>query len=502
MLSVGRCLFVMSAVAAILSSCGIDQSPRTKGSAKANTITRFEPCVITGRVGSNREEAECVVLQRPLDPSNEDADQPTVDVRVARIKSLAPAPAEDAFTVINGGPGGSSSSLYANLAPAFQAILRERDIIVIDQRGTGASTKMDCPGSSEISIESDLSEIESLVQECLNSLPADPRFFTTSIAVADLEAVRKLLRYKQLSIYGVSYGTRVAQHYARQYPRRTRVLVLDGAVPTTTALGPEIATNAQRALDTMIAQCLDSEDCEVAFPELESELRLLQERIRTQPPTVTVSHPITGKPETLTLDKGHLAIVLRFLSYVPETRSILPLIIHEAATKKNYLPLASQALKVSTELNTLAVGMHNSVVCTEDVPFFKPNLKALKAAVTGTFIGAQQLEALVETCEYWPKGSIDDNFKQPFESEIPTLLLSGEFDPITPPENAQSMVPLLANASHVIAPGQGHGVIMRGCIPVLLRDFILTSDISVLDTACVDRLGSDPFFIDLMGPPR
>ncbi|MGI9327077.1 MAG: alpha/beta fold hydrolase, partial [Pseudomonadales bacterium] len=284
-------------------------------------------------------------MRRPLNPDATDNNGATVELQVARIRSLAPAPARDAFTIINGGPGGSSLSLYADLGPVFSGILRERDIIIVDQRGTGRSTKLTCPKLESSPQEIDPETIAGFAKDCVDELPADPRFFSTSVAVKDLEALRAQLRYRQLTIYGVSYGTRVAQHYARQYPKRTRALVIDGVLPAPMTLGPQIARNAQQVLDSIFARCSNDAACNAAFPNLQREFTQLQQELQDDPKEFTLAHPITGQTETMELEYGHLAVVLRLLSYAPETGSLIPLLIHETATSGNYLPLAAQALK-------------------------------------------------------------------------------------------------------------------------------------------------------------
>lgn len=428
---------------------------------------------------------------------------PSIELRIARIRSLAPTPAADAFTVINGGPGGSSLTLYADLAPVFTGILRERDIIVVDQRGTGESTRLTCPELEASPTEIDPDRIAEFAKRCVDALPLDPRFFTTSVAVTDLEAVRKLLGYDALTIYGVSYGTRVAQHYARRYPQRTRALIIDGVLPATMALGPQISANAQETLDSIFTRCANDAPCSAAFPQLPADFDRLRAELSRTSRSVTLADPVTGKTDTMDIGYGHLAVAVRLLSYAPETASIIPILIHEAANNDNFLPLASQALRISNQLSeSLSYGMHNSVVCTEDVPHYRFDAAQMQATLDETYLGNDQLDALIAICEHWPAGVMDEDFKNAFESRVPTLLLSGEFDPITPPANAEQVLAQLPNARHLIAPGQGHGVVMRGCVPNQLLSFVETTDPETPDAQCVERLGSEPFFIDLMGPAR
>ena len=210
---------------------------------------RLTPCELTGSQNSGRVSADCGTLQVAENPDDPDGKQ--LDLLVPRIPALSPEPAADALTIINGGPGASPVSLYVDLQHAFASVLRERDIVLLDQRGTGRSGALDCPmlESAVDTYAEDL--VMQATRQCLEGLENDPRYFTTSVAVKDLEALRQVLGYQQWNLYGVSYGTRVAQHYVRRYPQSVRTLIIDGVVAPEDFLGPDIALNAQRTLDAL-----------------------------------------------------------------------------------------------------------------------------------------------------------------------------------------------------------------------------------------------------------
>ena len=494
-------LILLSVLAAAAHARGIDNTT-DKGSDKGTDTISLAPCELRGSQGYGRIAAECGTLTVAEDPSQTSGRQ--IALFVARIKALKANPAPDAFTLINGGPGASSITLYTDLAPAFSAILLERDIIIVDQRGTGRSAPLECESDDQppqsIGAEFDEVRMREATRLCLDTLAADPRFYTTSVAVADLERVRAALGYHQLNIYGVSYGTRVAQHFARRYPDAVRTLVLDGVVTPDQALGPDIAINAQLALDTLIARCASDAACQQRFAHLPAQIRSLGERLRDQPVNLTIAHPITALPTELVLTYGHFASTVRMLSYAPETVALLPIIIDEAEARDNYLPLALHALRIEEELGaSINIAMHNAVVCTEDAPFY-PNLEPLWQTLERTYLGTDQVRSLQALCEDWPRGIIDPDLRQRLDTDIPVLLLSGANDPVTPPAYADSAAAGLRNSRHIIAPGQGHGIAARGCIPTLIGDFVRTANPQALDSQCVDRLGADPFFIDLMGP--
>lgn len=456
----------------------------------------LEPCTLGGSLGIAGVDARCGWLTRPENP--EDPASPSIALRVAVLDAKSPNPKPDPLTVINGGPGGSSLDLIGDMAGAFAAIRRERDIVLIDQRGTGASNPLDCPQLEAMSLEAQTGSARAAALACLADLPGDPRYYTTTEAVRDLEVLRTTLGYPSLNVYGVSYGTRVAQHYARRYPSSTRTLIIDGVLPPEVPLGPNAAINAQRTLDRLFERCAAQASCAERFPDPARQLSALEARLQSTSTELEIAHPVNGQPVPLTLSRSHLQMTVRMLSYAPETASLLPLIIDEAEARQNYVPLAANALRVETELqNGIRIGMHNAVVCTEDLPFLG---ELDERALSATYLGTGQVASLQAICEVWPRGTMDADLRQPLRGDVPTLLLSGEEDPITPPEYGDMVQQHLKRAIHLVGRGQGHGLAGRGCIPGLLEAFVNSADPTELDASCVDRFDHTPFFLNLMGP--
>ena len=467
-------------------------------SEASNQPILFNPCELAGTGGNGALHAECATWARPLNYDDPNGEQ--IELFVVRITSTAIEPALDAMTVINGGPGASSIDMLVDFGPVLRAITRERDLLVVDQRGTGRSTPLTCEGLSDTLESPTPEQIEETTRECISTLPHDPKYFSTSIAVRDLESLREELGYQQLSIYGVSYGTRVALHYLRQYPTAVRALVIDGVVPPSAVLGSNVAFNSDETLHAVFAQCAEDSACSAHFPNIEAEFDELAQRLKNKPVPLTLAHPVTGESTELELGYGHLAIMLRLALYGPELRSLIPLIIHEATRNENYTPIASNALRLVHQLtNSMNYGMHNAVVCTEDAPFYDRHdvdLQALEA----TYLGREMYDTLKTMCSVWPRGVLDPGFKQSVSSDVPTLILSGELDPITPPRYGDQVLAELSNATHIVGKAQGHGVITRGCIPKIILDFVEAATIEDLDTSCVEHLDSRPFFINMMGP--
>ncbi len=489
-----RTLVAVSALLVLATGC---EEPAT---APTSDLELTE-CRIEGFGGFTKTKALCGELEVPL--NHADPEGETITLFVAKVPALARTAEASAFTFIAGGPGQSSTEGYTSLRGAFERVRRERDILLVDQRGTGRSNRQNCD-SDDMDEDLDPTSFQPEVmrrvaRECLAVLGEDVKYYTTSAAVRDLDKVREAFGYEQLDVYGISYGTRVAQHYLRRYPQHTRTVVIDGVAPVDLPLGPGIATDAQRALDMIFERCVNQSDCHVAFGDIAARFSTLLEKTRDDPLELEINDPISGEKVTATFGYGELLMAVRLMSYSPETAALLPLMIDEA-NKGNYQPLASQALLNTENLTeSLAIGMHNSVVCTEDVPFFNSDsvdTERLKAS----YMGDLAYKGLIETCKVWPQGPIDDDFKEPFESAVPVLVLSGEVDPVTPPVNGARAASYLKNALEMTLPGQGHGQIQIGCMPRLLADFVRTADFAELDVECVDIQEPAPFFITPSGP--
>jgi pimeloyl-ACP methyl ester carboxylesterase len=334
------------------------------------------------------------------------------------------------------------------------------------------------------------------------SAQADLRQYTTSIAVRDLDAVRSALGYQQINLYGISYGTRVAQHYARRYPQQTRALILDGVVSPQMILGPALAIDAQAALNQLFARCRQDADCQQRFGDVQQSLQSLRVRLQRQPVTVSVADPLTGRPDDLQITEQALAVLLRLASYSSSTAALLPLTVHLAARDNQFLPLANQLLLTTQSVSdVMAYGMHNSVVCAEDVPRFGAHLD--KAALAATYLGSSQVEALQTLCAHWPRGQVDDRFYLPLNGDWPVLLLSGSADPVTPAQYARQAAVQLRHAVQIVLPDQGHGQLGAPCMDRVMADFLQRAaqpeQAAQLDRSCLDKVKPAAFFLSLTG---
>jgi pimeloyl-ACP methyl ester carboxylesterase len=439
--------------------------------------------------------AECGWLEVAENPAEPEGRK--ISIRVARVPASGRTSEPDPLIFFAGGPGQAATETWPIVAGGLRKLNENRDVLLIDQRGTGQSNPLRCPQVElEEMLDFDWGELAQTTRECLESLDGDPRFYTTTIAMQDFDKVRAALGYTSVNLFGVSYGTRAAQVYLRLFPDRVRTMVLDSVVPQTLALGTDHAENLDYTLYRVLEACDEDSDCHEAFPGTARKLSELIERLDETPVEVTVTHPTTGRPHELTFDREVMASSLRFLTYTSDTQAMLPLLVFEAATENYFERLASQMLIAATGLQqSIAQGMELSVVCAEDFPFF-PNTSDNSQYLMGDLM----VQASRIQCGVWPADPAPAGFHEPVRSDIPVLLLSGELDPVTPPRYAEQLLPWFPNATHLVATGQGHSVTGRGCLGRLVSEFIVAAGMEGLDTSCIRRLQPTPYFISLTGP--
>lgn len=472
-------------VALLLAGCAAGPAtPAEPGAA-------LEPCRLSAPGATESVAARCLSLSVPEDYTR--ADSRKIALRIAVVPAISRGAAADPLFLLAGGPGQAASEAFVPLLSSLEPVNRLRDIVLVDQRGTGGSSPLSCPIDS--AGDDDEAALLAWARSCLEGIEADPALYTTEAAARDLDAARAALGYEQVNLLGVSYGTRLALTYLRLFPERARSVVLDGVVPQEMAIGASMGRDAQRALDLTFARCAEAPACAAAFPDLPARFAELLADLEAAPAEVALADPFTGAPTSVTLSRELVALTVQSLSYAPETTALLPLLIHTAASS-DLRPLAAQYLLVSRELEqSVDLGLRFSVICAEDAPFFPAEPLAPES-----YLGDQMARALAAPCEEWPRSVAGPELKAPVAADTPALLLSGEFDPVTPPENGEAAARTLPNSLHIVAPGQGHNVFFRGCLPALVADFIEAGSVAELDASCVDNLAAPPFFTSFAAP--
>jgi pimeloyl-ACP methyl ester carboxylesterase len=466
--------------------------------APAPPTMPLEDCRLEHPFALSSVSARCGHLAVSEDPSHPEGAR--LDLHVAVISALNRRSLAAPLFLLAGGPGQSASDLYASYAGAFARINRNHDIVLVDQRGTGRSSPLDCTYPDDWRDgEEAMTALRTATLGCLNRYGTRVRFFTTSLAVADLDQVRRALGYARIDLYGSSYGTRVAELYMRRFPAATHAVILDGVTYPEQVIGPETPEDAERALRLILARCHDAPACAAAYPLLEHDFEQLRLRFGPDKAALTLSDPLSGEPLAIEFNHGVFSAALRFMSYSAGQASLLPTLIHRAAAG-DLAPLAAQAVMMARQAGTqLAAGMQNSVICSEDVPFFAVSA-ADRTKIDATYLGVEQLEGVEAICKLWPKGPVDADLHSPLESAIPTLLLSGEADPVTPPADAARAARGLSRQRQLVLAGEGHGQLAVGCMPKLMAEFLDGTDPHALDARCLERHRPAPFFTSLTGP--
>jgi pimeloyl-ACP methyl ester carboxylesterase len=422
-----------------------------------------------------------------------------IDLKIVVLPALGNEPHPDPLFFLAGGPGQGAAEMARPLRDLFRRVQADRDIVLVDQRGTGKSNPLDCRSDEDslAGVNEALETSMARLRKCMEGLHADLRLYTTTIAMDDLDDVRQYLGYDRINIYGGSYGTRAALVYLRRHEPTVRSVIIDGVAPPDMRLPLFFARDAQRALDKLLADCEADEVCRGKHPRLTDRLRTLVKELDAAPAKVRLTHPRTGVAEDATVDGEFVVNVLFGALYAPLTSTLLPELISRAE-RRDFQSLLALAMANEGAADNMAIGMQMSVVCAEDFPRITRDQMARESA--DTVFTTHLMEARMKACEFWPKGDVDASFYEPVKSAVPTLVLSGDLDPVTPPQWGESVLPHLSNARHIVVPATGHGAIMTGCGMRIATQFINEASTANLDTNCLHGLRRPPFFLTPAGP--
>jgi pimeloyl-ACP methyl ester carboxylesterase len=459
---------------------------------------QFSPCTLSNPASADAVEAQCTTLSVP---ENRDAPEGRhIDLAIAWVPAREDAVPDPVF-MLAGGPGQSARDSYPGIARAFAEVGKRHHIILVDQRGTGDSNRLICTnaaGESAVMEEGEESPdaARAFAVRCRDRLAAkaDLRFYSTTDAIQDLDAVREAIAAPQLNLVGISYGTRVAQQYAARYPQRTRSVVLDSPAPNELMLGSDHARNLEASLDLQFARCTALPACAERFGDPRQQLRDLLAQVRKDPPLVSYRDPITGDWREDRFDEASLVTLVRLFAYAPIAAAMLPLTLHDAANGHPESLVALSRLFGSQLSDQIMHGMQLSVMCTEDVDGL-----IARPEDADSLLGTAMSDLLKAQCAVWPHNKAPTEFHTPFHSDLPVLVLAGEFDPVTPPRYGEQIVAGLSHGRLLVLRGQGHNVISVGCMPKLLARYIETADAAGLDAGCLDSLPYAPPFAGYYG---
>src|SRR5664280_1562145 len=383
------------------------------------------PLLSDCHVAGIRNGVQCGSIQRPLDP--EHPERTTIAIHFVVVPAMARRKLADPVFMLAGGPGQSAIGVAALTMPLFSRLNNRRDIVFVDQRGTGESAPLLCkdPEEGTLAEQSETDRQVRMMAQCKASLlklpyirsESDLGLFTTSIAVQDLDAVRRELGAERVDIVGASYGTRVALEYLRQFPKSVRRTVIDGVAPPDMALPASFSTDNQAAFDALVAACAAEPACARAHPDLRARFTGL---LQSLPRRITAAQALSGRDETFTMTRDMVLNAVRGALYVPALAAALPAAI-DAASHDNFAPLIGLSATLSAKKSSrLAIGMHLSVVCSEDLPRFAASLD-----MPGADFGGSSSHMYEKVCPTWPRGAVPAAFYTLPKSDSPVLALSG-----------------------------------------------------------------------------
>lgn len=443
-------------------------------------------------VAGLKRMALCGQVSRSLDPAQPEGQR--IDINYVVVPASARQKRPDPLFFIAGGPGQSAIALIGRVQPLFARLNYFRDIVYVDQRGTGKSAPLECDTADRLTVAQGLDPEAGVARarKCLvqlQKLPyGDLRHYTTPVAMADLDAVRVALGYGQINLLGASYGTRAALEYLRQFPQAVRRMVLDGVAPPDMVLPDALPVASAAALSALFRDCSVASSCNARHPMLAQRWERL---LASLPRRVEVIDPANGQLIAFTLTRDLLATLVRGPLYSPALASGLPFAIEEALAGR-FTPIVGLANPAAPQGRLgIALGMHLSVVCAEDLP------RSQNAPAQSLF--AESIAAPYRRlCPDWPKGELPDAYYTIGPSQSPVLLLSGGLDPATPTLHGDRVTRALgAKARHLVVANAGHGLMGLGCASELIFQFLdAPTDAQALkvDAQCLSRIPRPPVF--------
>lgn len=474
----------LALIVAVLGLSGCKSAP--------TAVERLSPC----RMNEGPTDAYCGKLEVFENRAAKSGRK--ISLKIVVLPALRRDSKPDPLFLFAGGPGQGAAKMAGTFSQMFRRFQNDRDLVMIDQRGTGDSHSLACKlddGKDDGLTNLDDYPLEKFKQ-CLDKYDADPRFYTTSIAMDDIDDVRRHLGYGKINLWGGSYGTRAALVYLRQHPETVRSAIIDGVAPVDMRLPLYVPRDSQRALDRLLADCEADKACRGRYPALRSKIEAVLEKAAGKP-KVRLTHPRTGERTDVTLSRNAVASVIFLALYSPTLSSLIPRLVEDAAAG-DFQPLLALAFAGEGGADNMSQGMFLSVICAEDVAAFKPSDAA--GIAKGTFFGTAMLDTRTKPCAFWPRGEVGDDYRQPVASDLPVLILSGDLDPITPPEWGEHVARHLKNSRHIVVPGTGHGATAAGCVPRLMSQFLASTDPKSLDDSCVKSQHRPPFFVNHSGP--
>lgn len=456
----------------------------TAGMTWARSATR-EACHVDGV----NENVRCLSVAVPESAMSRNGR--TLHIRVIVLPARGPAPHREPLLLIQGGPGVPGTLMARNFAQ--REVLRDRrDLVFFDQRGTGGSGALSCAFLNRHIFLGALFP-SSHVGACRRTLTrqADLAAYTNTTSAEDLEAVRKALGTDVWSLAGFSFGTRLAQTYARRYPDRVRAIVLDGVVPFDAELTADLAPSMDRSLSFVVTRCERDQECRTRYPNTQRSLVRIAQQLDIAPVSIHVTDSV-GRVLSGSFGRWDFAYAVRGMLYGP-LAAFLPAWIHDAERTRDFSAFASVYWQRSRWVgDSTGLALHLGVYCSEDLPFIDSVVAVRRAR--GTLIGPGYYLEYRAGCASWPMPVASRVMREPWKSDIPTLLFSGERDPVTPPEYGVRVSKNLSRSRHIVIRGGGHSE-PSVCKTQVVASFLADPRARIPARTCLDQLDFPPFLI-------
>jgi pimeloyl-ACP methyl ester carboxylesterase len=473
--------FGMAALSAALIASSVS-------SAAAAERIELAPCNFPG-LSRPARCGELEVLENPDRPQGR-----RLKIAVAVIPASEGPATSDPIVPLMGGPGEQVIALAVELAQVFAGPNRQRDLLLVDQRGTGRSGGFDCRFYSEADPATSLRDLFPVpaVERCARELGgrADLTQYGYLRFADDLEAVRRSLGYSALNLSAGSYGTRAAQVIMRAYPKSVRTAYLGSVIPIDLATPLLFSHAGEQAMDKTLVACASDAKCSVAFPNLREEFR--QVMIRLNAGNVRVDVP--GTAHKAALDRGRVAEWFRSMLYRPARAAELPLLIHRAY-QGDYSPIARGILDNARGADVaLSFALFLTITCSEDVAFIEE--RDVDPATKGTFLGDYRLRQQQAACAKWPRYSLPADYREPVQSAVPTMFVSGDADGGTPIWLTAHAAPGFSNRVEIVQRNQGHTE-WNDCVARLYERFVATGSVEGIDPSSCPEMPRLPFRTEL-----
>jgi pimeloyl-ACP methyl ester carboxylesterase len=456
---------------------------------KAKTLGRipFEPC----RTADGNTEGLCGNYEVYENRSTQSGRKIALNIMV--LPAISDKPASDSWFALAGGPGQSAVEAFP-LAGFTMKVREQRDVVLVDQRGTGKSNPLPCqlrdPKDAQEMIAESMAPEKAHACRVALEQKADLTQYTTSIAADDLDEIRQAMGYDKINVFGGSYGTRAALVYLRRHGEHVRTLTLEGVAPPEHRIPLAFSRTIQNSIDQLIGRCAADDVCHKAYPDLKKEFAAIVDRLDQSPAHFEVQNRNAGATQAVTLSRGMFVAELRPLLYAPEMVSAFPSIIHRAY-QNDWTMYGEAILMVRDAIDkTLDRGMSLSVICAEDIPGLTE--ATIRRETKGTYLGEFQVREYQRACREWAQGAIPEDFHSPIKSAVPALLISGALDPATPPEASAEAAHDLANSRVVVVKDGTHGT-GSPCIDGLISQFVAQGSTADLAVSCADQIHLPPF---------